>query len=61
MLSAADRMELMPFARISSRLGGAIILILGSLMLSLLGSLLWRPQTPDILRLPGSFQAGGAL
>lgn len=33
-LSAADRMELMPFAQISSRLGGAIILLLASLMLS---------------------------
>ena len=39
-LSAADRMELMPFAQISSRLGGAIILLLGSLMLSTLGGLI---------------------
>jgi len=37
-LSASDRMELMPFAQISSRLGGAIILLLASLMLSLFAS-----------------------
>ena len=39
-LSAANRMELMPFAQISSRLGGAIILLLASLMLSVLAQFL---------------------
>ena len=39
-LSAAKRMELMPFAQISSRLGGAIILLLASLMLSVLSQFL---------------------
>lgn len=35
-LSSADRMELMPFAQISSRIGGAFMLILTSLLINLL-------------------------
>jgi Na+/citrate or Na+/malate symporter len=34
-LSASDRMKLMPFAQISSRIGGAFMLILASLLLKL--------------------------
>lgn len=47
-LSAADRMELMPFAQISSRLGGAIILLLASLMLSLLAQFIVVAQ-PEVV------------
>ena len=43
-LSAANRMELMPFAQISSRLGGAIILLLASLLLSLLARFIIVPE-----------------
>ena len=36
-LAAAKRMALLPFATISSRLGGALILVLASLMVRMLG------------------------
>ncbi len=46
-LSAADRMELMPVAQISSRLGCAVSLLLASLMLSLLAQFIVPPEAVE--------------
>ncbi len=59
-LSAADRMELMPFAQISSRLGGAIILLLASLMLSILAQFL-VPTNPTAVEGAVEMLKTGAL
>lgn len=39
-LAAADRMELMAFAQMSSRLGGAMMLLIGQAAISIWGSVL---------------------
>ena len=62
-LSAADRMELMPFAQISSRLGGAIILLLASLMLSILAQFIVTasPEAAEAARQVLDAAKSGAL
>jgi Na+/citrate or Na+/malate symporter len=62
-LSAANRMELMPFAQISSRLGGAIILLLASLMLSILAQyiVIDTPAAEEVVEGALSLVKTGAL
>ena len=38
MLSAAERMNLLPFATVATRLGGALLLVLTSALVPVLGS-----------------------
>ena len=60
-LSAADRMELMPFAQISSRLGGAIILLLASLMLSLLAQFIVTSNPEAVSQILDAAKSAAAL
>jgi len=60
-LSAANRMELMPFAQISSRLGGAIILLLASLMLSVLAQFLVAANPEVAMQIQDAVKTVAAL